>query len=54
MATRTSTDPWVRLARITAATGLISYVLWMIIVCVRLLRWSPAEAYAVPDPATAP
>ena len=132
MTTRTSTDPWVRLARITAATGLSSYAadldpavagyafavgsvgfanawlalasfavcagwvvvatgifgrwlgwwaiisgiglalsrffwtseiwllpyalfwLWMIIVCVRLLRWSPAGAYAVPDPATAP
>jgi hypothetical protein len=28
--------------------------LWMIIVCIRLLRWSPTGAYAVPDPASAP
>ena len=27
MTTRTSTDPWIRLARITAATGLSSFVL---------------------------
>ena len=27
MTTRTSTDPWIRLARITAATGLISFAL---------------------------
>ena len=41
----------------TSEIWLLPYLLfwlWMIIVCVRLLRWSPAGAYAVPDPATAP
>jgi hypothetical protein len=40
----------------TAEIWLIPYLLcwlWMIIVCVRLLRWSPARAYAVPQPASA-
>ena len=41
----------------TAEIWSVPYVLcwlWMIIICIRLLRWSPATAYPVPPPATAP
>jgi hypothetical protein len=40
----------------TSEIWLLPYLLfwlWMIIVCVRLLRWSPAEAYAQPQSSTA-